>query len=153
MENCKVSTLSEDQQANLSKLPFPVNRGHGAGQKVELLWRRFCKKKGLCISPKKPRPGRWHRMLQSEEKELGNTFSHMDVTLTETSTQRTELQCMSLMVGVPWDGWYSTAHKGPCCPLILLRNPKGQRERDVLYQHIQPSVLVPGSPEHWHKCP
>lgn len=98
MENCGVTTLSEDQQANLSKLPCPVSRGHSTGQKAELLCRRFCKKKGLCISPKKPRPGRWHRMLQSVENELGNTFFHMYVTLTETSIQRVQLQCHP-------DGW------------------------------------------------
>lgn len=92
MENCGAPTLTEDQQANLSKLPCHVNRGHGAVQWVELLCKGLCQQKGLCTSPKETRPGRWPGTLQLMGKNLGHTCFNVCATLTEISTQSVQLQ-------------------------------------------------------------
>lgn len=67
-------------------------------------------------------------------------FSHM------SHSQKPVLNVYSFnatqMVGITLDGWYSTAHNGPCCPLILLRDPMGQRKTQMEGRSTAPTYIA-----------
>lgn len=130
MENCGVTTLSEDQQANLSKLPCPWIEAMVLARKLNCFAEDFARRKVSASVPRNPDMADYIGCCSQRRR---NWEIHFFTCMSRS--QKPALNVCSfnttLLVGITYDGWYSTAHQGPCCPLILLWDPMGQREAQI----------------------